>query len=284
MFIVQIFAAWGSTIVWMLGLAVGFEILAMLMPCNPGMRWWKDKRAAVTDLFYWFVVPVFMRIIRLLILFAGASYLLGIRDQELLNAFFEYGYGPISALPIWQQGIIILIVEDIMMYWLHRAFHMNAIWKFHAVHHSPTTLDWMTSARFHPINMLFYSTLADIIMLLCGFSPLALVWLGPFNIIYSGMVHANLNWTFGPFKYVFSSPVFHRWHHTSVKEGGMKNFAATFPLLDVVFGTFYMPKGKLPERYGISDPDFPSNFMGQMLYPFKHTPPSSSVPSDTHIS
>jgi len=44
------------------------------------------------------------------------------------------------------------------------------------------------------------------------------------------------------------------------------NFAPTFPILDVVFGTFYMPKGRLPADYGA--PGVPEHFLGQMAYPF----------------
>ena len=88
----------------------------------------------------------------------------------------------------------------------------------------------MSTGRFHPINNLLEFTLADVAVLLMGFSPAALVVLTPFNLIYSAMVHANLNWTFGPLRYVFASPVFHRWHHTTQEEGLDKNFASTFPL------------------------------------------------------
>ena len=56
---------------------------------------------------------------------------------------------------------------------------------------------------------------------------------------------------------MIASPVFHRWHHTAAERGGEKNFAATFPVLDLIFGTFYMPKGVLPDRYGIADKEFP---------------------------
>ena len=38
------------------GLAIAFAILVRLMPCNPGMYWWKDVRAVVTDCLYWFIV------------------------------------------------------------------------------------------------------------------------------------------------------------------------------------------------------------------------------------
>jgi sterol desaturase/sphingolipid hydroxylase (fatty acid hydroxylase superfamily) len=63
--------------------------------------------------------------------------------------------------------------------------------------------------------------------------------------------------------------VFHRWHHTAAEVGGEKNYAATFPILDVIFGTFYLPPARLPADYGIADKSFPASFGEQMLYPFR---------------
>jgi sterol desaturase/sphingolipid hydroxylase (fatty acid hydroxylase superfamily) len=102
---------------------------------------------------------------------------------------------------------------------------------------------------------------------LLGFSALAYNSLGLFNAIYSPLVHANLNWTYGPFKYVLASPVFHRWHHTYQAEGGNKNFAPTFPFLDVMFGTFYMPKGKQPQIFGAEHDNVTNNILQQLAYP-----------------
>jgi len=88
------------------------------------------------------------------------------------------------------------------------------------------------------------------------------------TIAHSAFVHANLDWTLGPFKYAIAGPVFHRWHHTSAGRGSEKNFAATFPILDVLFGTFYMPAGKLPDNYGIGEREYPTSFPAQLVHPF----------------
>jgi sterol desaturase/sphingolipid hydroxylase (fatty acid hydroxylase superfamily) len=86
-------------------------------------------------------------------------------------------------------------------------------------------------------------------------------------------VHVNIKWDFGPFCWVLASPVYHRWHHTDVARGGSKNFAATFPIFDLMFGTYYMPRGVLPDGYGVDDPDFPKTFGAQLLYPFRSKAP-----------
>jgi hypothetical protein len=40
---------------------------------------------------------------------------------------------------------------------------------------------------------------------------------------------------------------------SSAERGGEKNFASTFAVLDLMFGTYYLPKRELPDRYGIAD-------------------------------
>ncbi len=146
-------------------------------------------------------------------------------------------------------------------------FHLDPLWRFHSIHHAPEQVDWLTSVRMHPINFVLYSTLINVIISLAGFSPRAVIALLPFNTFFGFLVHANLNWTFGPFRYVIASPVFHRWHHTYADQGGDKNFAPTFPFLDLLFGTFYMPKDRLPSVFGISGRAVPNRLLGQLLHP-----------------
>lgn len=255
-----IFDIWLGLLPWLAGLAVLFTVLARLVPCNAQPLLRRDMAA---DLVYYFVMPVLNRVAQ--VVFLGAAIALFFRGQN----YFEYGYGPLAELPLWAQAALVFFLTDFMLYWLHRWFHGRAMWRFHAVHHSSSQVDWLSTYRFHPVNSWLSFALTDATMLILGFSPAAVALLAGFNMAYSAMVHANLSWTFGPFKYLFASPVFHRWHHTAQEEGMDKNFAPTLPLLDVIFGTFYMPEGKRPQRYGVPGSDIPSGFLGQMLWPFK---------------
>src|SRR5262249_40891146 len=191
---------WLLTLEWLAGLSAAFGLLARLCPCNPGMYWWKDWRAAGTDLLYWFVVPLVMLVLRAMLLVAVAWAILGGGSQPVTV---------VTAWPFWLQVVAVLLIQDVLLYWLHRAFHTRAAWPFHAVHHSPHVLDWTALARFHPVNQLLEFALADVVVLLMGFPPTVLLFVAPFNLVYSAMVHANLNWTFGPLRYVLASPVFH---------------------------------------------------------------------------
>jgi sterol desaturase/sphingolipid hydroxylase (fatty acid hydroxylase superfamily) len=250
-----------------LGLAIVFTVLTSFWACNPGQAWWR-KRDIVTDLCYWFFIPVIARYLRIGLLIAGAALLFNITTADGLIAFYDNGHGPLAALPLPVQMVIFLVGEDIILYWSHRWFHGHSMWKYHAVHHSSEELEWISAARFHPVELFLRSVAADVIMLLIGISPNVLIVLGPLTIAHSAFVHANLDWTLGPFKYVIAGPVFHRWHHTAPERGGDKNFASTFPILDIIFGTFYMPKGELPDHYGVGDSDYPMGFAAQLMHPF----------------
>ena len=123
-------------------------------------------------------------------------------------------------MPLWAQAITFLVVADFLLYWFHRLYHGGGLWKYHAIHHSSQEVDWISAARFHPVNILLGTVLVDVALLLAGISPNVMLWVGPFTTASSAFVHANLNWTLGPFKYVIAGPIFHRWHHTAPDRGG----------------------------------------------------------------
>jgi sterol desaturase/sphingolipid hydroxylase (fatty acid hydroxylase superfamily) len=235
--------------------------------CNPGTPWWRN-RGLVTDASYWLIIPFIAPYIRILLLVSIAVFALPFVTEKDVSNYIEKGYGPLSSLPFWWQAAFYLIVSDFLLYWTHRIFHGARLWRFHAIHHSAEDVDWTTAYRFHPVNLGLGVFLVDVLMFYLGLSPVVLLFLAPFQTMMSQFVHANLNWTFGPLKYVIATPVFHRWHHSTPDLGGEKNFAPTFPFWDVMFGTLYLPKGALPQVYGVDDPNFPPGFFQQLIYPF----------------
>ena len=249
-------------------LALVFSVLTYFWACNPGKPWWR-KTEIVTDVCYWFFVPLITRVVRIGLLVLGAAVVFDIHDADALIAFYDNGHGPLASFPLWVQAAVFLIASDFMLYWFHRMYHGSGFWKYHAIHHSSEELDWISAARFHPVNLFLGTVAVDVVLLMAGISPEIMVWVGPFTTFHSAFVHANLNWTLGPFRYVLATPVFHRWHHTALNEGGNTNFAGTFPIWDILFGTFRMPKDALPENYGIDGAPLPSEIGGQLAYPFR---------------
>ncbi len=157
-----------------IALGARFTLLSFFWACNPGRPWWR-KRELLTDLCYWFFIPLFARYLRIGLLVLGAAVLFRITSAEGLVEFYDDGHGPLAQLPLWLQAAIFLHGSDLMMYWIHRAFHRPPLWKYHAVHHSSEDLDWISAARFHPVNIFLGSVATDVVLLLAGISPNVLV-------------------------------------------------------------------------------------------------------------
>lgn len=260
----QFFLTLWHVVPWLAAMGLLFGLLALVSPCNQGKPWWK-KRGLGTDLAYWVLSPVFGRYIRIWVTVLFTIMIFGISDGQQIANFYDHGHGAVGRFPLWAQGVIYLVATDFALYWIHRLFHGGFLWKYHAVHHASKDVEWISAARFHPLNIALGTAAVDVAALLAGISPEVFIVLGPFNIMASGFVHANLDWTLGPFKYVLVSPVFHRWHHARAVRD--TNFGNTFAVWDLMFGTFHMPAGALPDNYGIDDEAMPEGLVPQLLYP-----------------
>jgi sterol desaturase/sphingolipid hydroxylase (fatty acid hydroxylase superfamily) len=268
----QVGDALASNLPAMLELAACFTLVSFVATaCNAAPPWWR-KPGLLTDICYSLVLPIITSYGSVLLIGLGIVGLYGITDPARITSFFDDGHGPLARLGFWFQVPIYLVGLDLVLYATHRAFHHARLWRYHAIHHASEHLEWISFRRFHPVDQLFHSALGDVVMLMLGISPDVILWLAPFNVGTSALVHANLDWTFGRFGVLFASPVFHRWHHTAADRGGSSNFAATFPVIDLIFGTYYMPKGVLPDGYGVDDKAFPKGFIEQLGYPLWRNP------------
>jgi len=242
------------------------------------------RRGWGTDVVYWFVTIVVTKPLGrlLLILPAGLLVLAQIVPAETFKLGEYRGFGPLSRQPLWLQALQIYLLVDLIGYWTHRLFHTGKWWPFHAVHHSSEDLDWLGSIRVHPVND-FVNKLAQVTpVLLLGYNPVVTLSTAPVLTLYAIFLHANVNWDFGPLRAVIATPVFHRWHHSRDREAWDKNFAGLLPLWDIVFGTYYMPRDRWPENFGIHEP-MPAGFLGQLWEPFaalRRKPEKTDPPRD----
>lgn len=225
------------------------------------------------DLVYWVAQAwVLNPATKALVIFAllplsiAVSVLRGTRLEALAA-----GHGPVLALSGFSRALLALFIVDLVGYWMHRALHRPLLWRTHAIHHSSEHLDWLSAARNHPLGEVLPRVVQGWVVIAMGFPLDTLAWAAPIIAVYGLVLHAELPWTFGPLRYVIASPVFHRWHHSNEPEARDKNFAGLFSVIDLVFGTFYMPKGRVATRFGIDDP-MPKGLFAQMKWPFAKSP------------
>lgn len=189
----------------------------------------------------------------------------------------------VQALPLWLRMILSLVVGEIGFYWGHRWCHEHAfLWRFHAVHHSAEHLNFLVNTRAHPLDLVFtrlcglpllYATgLASVVGPHPTLIPAFVLFTGS---LWSFFIHGNVRWRFGPFEEVLASPAFHHWHHT-YDDHKDRNYSSMVPVMDRVFGTFYLPAA-WPERYGTATP-MPDGLGGQLLEPF--APTRAAVPAE----
>lgn len=213
------------------------------------------------DLFYYLISSMMVQ------LFA----FLALAPQAYVNAHTS-GWGDfrlwVANLPWIVQFIAVIILADLFQYWYHRIFHkVPFLWGFHAVHHSAPAMDWLAGARMHFVEIVLLRAVTSLPLFTLGFSPSVMQAYIGFVYIYSSLLHANLKGNFDTLGHWIATPRFHHWHHGLEQEAVDVNFAIHLPLLDKLFGTFHMPKGRWPKDYGVPE-RVPNGYWAQLKYPF----------------
>jgi sterol desaturase/sphingolipid hydroxylase (fatty acid hydroxylase superfamily) len=82
------------------------------------------------------------------------------------------------------------------------------------------------------------------------------------------LMHMNMRLPLGPFTPLLVGPQYHRIHHSSLETHCDKNFAGWFPVLDIMFGSYYKP---LPGEYpltGLASGELPRGALHAAVWPF----------------
>jgi sterol desaturase/sphingolipid hydroxylase (fatty acid hydroxylase superfamily) len=243
-------------------------LLAVFVPLEhyfsvrPGAFWQKGWLVNLGWYFINSLTPIF--------LLGPPAVLLAWMVHSVLPASFT---GAAANLPLWARMVAAMIVGEVGFYWGHRWSHeFPLLWRFHAVHHSATHVNFLVNSRAHPVDMVFTRLCGLALLYATGLAspvganptlvPAIVLFVGS---IWSFFIHANVRWRLGPLEEIISSPAFHHWHHT-LDDHKDHNYSSMLPFMDRVFGTFYLPK-TWPAEYGTSTP-MPQTLAGQILDPF----------------
>lgn len=168
------------------------------------------------------------------------------------------------------QFVAILLLTDLTQYWVHRLFHtVPWLWRFHAVHHSAETMDWLAGSRLHLVDVAVTRGLTYVPIYVLGFAEAPLFAYVAFVSVQATFIHANIRFEFGPLRWLLATPQFHHWHHGAEREAVDKNFAVHLPVLDWLFGTYHLPRGRWPAAYGLAGgAPVPEGYVRQFVGPF----------------
>lgn len=163
------------------------------------------------------------------------------------------------------------LTVDFMEYLFHRMQHrVPAMWAMHSFHHSDTMLNASTTNRHfwaeHGIKMM---TIYLLVGLLLKAGP---VILGMYALlsIYNIFLHMNMRVGYGRWAIVINSPQYHRLHHSILPEHYNHNFAALFPIFDVIFGTCRMPDPAQYPPTGLDASERPVRLLEAIFWPVRN--------------
>lgn len=167
--------------------------------------------------------------------------------SSYLPLFIDPILEPYRLLDLTELGtaggaIVGILLYEFGIYVWHRAMHStNFLWRtFHQMHHSAERLDTYGAFFFSPLDMIGFTLLGSVCFtLLIGIDPRAITLILLATNFFSIFQHANIrtpHWL----GYLVQRPESHTIHHA--KDIHRQNYS-DLPIFDILFGTFYNPKG-----------------------------------------
>jgi sterol desaturase/sphingolipid hydroxylase (fatty acid hydroxylase superfamily) len=147
---------------------------------------------------------------------------------------------PFAGLPRWALVALVVVLMDLANWTSHLLNHrVRSFWRYHALHHSQEELSILTSFRAHPLVHTSFQ-LAAVPLIVLGTGGAVPPWVLIAYVVMSTMPHANVNWGFGPARYMIVTPAYHRLHHDRSDRRGV-NLGTVLVLWDVLAGLAVFP-------------------------------------------
>ena len=204
----------------------------------------QDRRAARVDVLYTFLHR--LGFLPLLFFFLLGPLLDGmqswLRFHDFIPKNLEDFFPVLLKYPL-TSFVLYFVLLDFADYWRHRLQHrFRWWWALHSLHHSQRQMTFWTDDRNHLLDDLLADVWFACVALLIGVPPMQFVWIIILSKMLESVSHANLRLSFGTVgERLLVSPHFHRVHHAIGlgHEGPCQgaNFAKTFAIWDVLFGT-----------------------------------------------
>ncbi|KPP97633.1 sterol desaturase family protein [Marinobacter sp. HL-58] len=155
-------------------------------------------------------------------------------------------------------ALIAFLILDLASYWLHRAHHhFRALWRLHRIHHCDLELDFSTTFRHHPGEVIVSLVVIYIVMATLSLTPLQVI---PYVValkVTQLLAHSNIRLDARAeslINLVFVTPGSHQFHHSRLQPQTDSNFGEVLTIWDRVFGTFTCPRRHPePDSFGLAE-------------------------------
>jgi len=168
----------------------------------------------------------------------------------VIDLRFSTGHG-VGALVL--AALLGVCISDFLYYWFHRFQHESKfLWQEHKLHHMDEELCALYRQSW--LEGLFQGPATAIpIAILFKLDPVQGGYVGYVFAAWAVFIHTNVRLHLGPISVLFSSPQVHRIHHSRVREHHDPNYAAYFPIWDIIFGTYHHPRRDEYPLTGVHD-------------------------------
>jgi sterol desaturase/sphingolipid hydroxylase (fatty acid hydroxylase superfamily) len=162
------------------------------------------------------------------------------------------------------------LIIDFFYYWWHRMQHtVGWLWDQHTLHHTEEALNVSSNIRHHWTEFAFQSLVITLPVTILFDIPLRTS--GILSVLLSTwpfFIHWNVRLPLGAFSPIIAGPQVHRLHHSRLPQHWNRNYAAYFPVWDVIFGTYVHPApGEYPPT-GLADGTRIDSVWLAATYPF----------------
>ena len=179
----------------------------------------------------------------------------------------EY-HNALAHLPWYAMAALLLLGDDMVQYWWHRASHSRLLWPLHRAHHTP---HYMSARIIYRNNFFYYLFMPAIwisgILVYLGLGSVYLVYIIVKLAVITG-AHSAIRWDEPLYKIRWLSPVMwlvqrtistpstHFAHHARTNDDGIGHYNGNFGNLlffwDVLFGTAHITR-QYPAHVGLID-------------------------------
>ena len=230
------------------------------------------RTGIVTDLTHFIVNNVFVTIGAIALVVVAAIPYLWIRSFNLQGS-----------LPPAVSIVLAVVLVFVGNYWGHRFTHtVPLLWRFHSVHHSIEQMDWVAAGRLHPFDSAFTQAFTIMPLFVLGYGGGVFAGVAVFITLLAIFQHANVRIRFPVLRWIVPTPEWHHWHHAIDEEARDKNFG--LPVVDKIFCTAHMPKGRHPTGFGTHSPVPQAGYLQHLAYPFtKRADLTNELASIRHV-
>ncbi len=150
------------------------------------------------------------------------------------------GHGLLAAAPDGPaKWAVSFILFDFAVYAWHYAGHrVEALWRFHKVHHSDRTYQVSTGLRFHVFDQFLEIVVKCLCTVAFGVAAHIVIVCEILRMFFVLFHHANITFPGERLlSYVIITPSLHRAHHSTRRSQHDSNFGVVLALWDMIFGT-----------------------------------------------